>query len=66
MFFDSYKVEYVTYLWGQDKTVYAGNDHADQLVVRKDITKIDISEYKGFIFVGGYDLLTVVVLATRS
>ncbi len=48
-----YNVEFVTYLWGQSKAIYAGNDHADQLVVRKEISTLDPAEYKGFIFVGG-------------
>jgi putative intracellular protease/amidase len=51
---NGYEVDYITYLWGADKVTYAGNDHADQLVVRKDFSKVNIADYKGFILIGGY------------
>jgi putative intracellular protease/amidase len=59
-----YEVEYMSYLWGNAEDTYSSNPEKDpqtnkdriELFVRvtTDITKIRLSDYKGFILIGAY------------
>lgn len=49
-----YQVEYLTYLWGQDKLTFKGNDFTQEVTVTKDINDVDLANYKAIILIGGY------------
>ena len=49
-----YEVEYLTYLWGQDKLTFTGNDFTQEVIVTREISAVDLADYKAFILVGGY------------
>ncbi len=49
-----YEVEYFTYLWGQDQLTFTGNDFTQQVTVTKEISSVNLADYKGFILIGGY------------
>ncbi len=49
-----YQVEYLSYLWGQDKLTFKGNDFTQEVTVTKDINDVDLADYKAIILIGGY------------
>lgn len=49
-----YQVEYLTYLWGQDKLTFKGNDFTQEVTVTRDINDVDLANYKAIILIGGY------------
>ena len=51
---NGYAVEYMSYLWGETSATYEGNDFLETCTVTTDIQNIDIEDYAGFIFIGGY------------
>jgi protease I len=61
---NGYEVEYMSYLWGNKEDTYSSNPEKDPgtgkdrielyVKVTTDITKIRLSDYKGFILIGAY------------
>ena len=49
-----YEVEYITHLWGQDKLTFKGNDFTQEVTVTRDVTGVDLADYKAIILIGGY------------
>jgi len=49
-----YEIEYITYLWGQDKLTFKGNDFTEEVTVTRDIKDINLADYKAIILIGGY------------
>ncbi len=49
-----YQVEYLSYLWGQDKLTFKGNDFTQEVTVTRDINDVDLADYKAIILIGGY------------
>jgi len=49
-----YEVEYTSYLWGNDSITFEGNDKTSKVVVSTCVSKVDLSDYKGMILIGGY------------
>jgi protease I len=49
-----YKVEYISYLWGQKQLIFKGNEHTAQVTVTIDFHDINLSDYKGILLIGGY------------
>jgi protease I len=49
-----YQVEYLSYLWGQDKLTFKGNDFTQEVNVTRDINDVDLADYKAIILIGGY------------
>lgn len=49
-----YDLVYISRLWQQPMLEFTGNEHLDSLRVRTDVESVDPSDFKGFIFVGGY------------
>jgi protease I len=48
------EVEYASYLWGNDKLTFEGNDKTSKVEVSLCVSKIDLDNYKGLILIGGY------------
>lgn len=51
---NGYEVVFMSYLWGQPELTFTGNDFKRQVVVKTDITSVDLSEFDGIILIGGY------------
>ncbi len=49
-----YEIEYITHLWGQDKLTFKGNDFTQEVTVSKEVTGVDLADYKAIILIGGY------------
>ena len=49
-----YEVEYITYLWGQDKLTFKGNDFTQEVTVTREVSDVKPSDYKAIILIGGY------------
>ncbi|MDR0496909.1 MAG: DJ-1/PfpI family protein [Treponema sp.] len=49
-----YEIEYLSYLWGQDKLTFAGNDHTSEVTVSQCVTKVSPADFAGIILIGGY------------
>src|SRR5437899_2514035 len=49
-----YEVEYITHLWGQNKLTFKGNDFTEEVTVTKEVTDVNLTDYKAFILIGGY------------
>ena len=49
-----YEVEYFSYLWGQEKLTFQGNDHTAKVEVTVDCTQVKPGDYRGIILIGGY------------
>lgn len=47
-------VDYASYLWGNDKLTFEGNDKTSKVEVSLCVSKIDLADYKGLILIGGY------------
>ena len=47
-------VDYASYLWGNDALEFEGNDKTSRVKVDLCVTKVDLSDYKGLILIGGY------------
>lgn len=48
------EVEYASYLWGNDKLTFEGNDKTSKVEVSLCVSKIDLDNYEGLILIGGY------------
>jgi len=51
---NGYEVDFVSYLWNNKALIFNGNDLRKRVKVTKDITLIDINDYKAIILIGGY------------
>jgi protease I len=51
---NGYEVEYLSYLWGQPSLTFQGNDFTSEVMVTTCLTKVQPSDYKGIILIGGY------------
>lgn len=49
-----YEVEYLTHLWGHDKLTFRSNDFTQEVTVTREISDVNVAEYKGIILIGGY------------
>jgi protease I len=49
-----YEVEYITYLWGQKQLTFKGNDSTQEVTVTKELSSVNLADYKAFILIGGY------------
>lgn len=49
-----YAIEYISYLWGQPSLTFRGNDNTSEVTVFKDVKDVDLANYRGIIFIGGY------------
>jgi putative intracellular protease/amidase len=49
-----YEVEYITYLWGQSQLTFNGNDFTQEVTVTKDLSSVNLTDYKAIILIGGY------------
>lgn len=49
-----YEVEYITRLWGQEKLTFKGNDFTQEVTVSKDVSDVNLDDYKAIILIGGY------------
>ena len=48
------KVEYGSYLWGNESLTFEGNDKTSKVSVSKCVSKVDLADYAGLILIGGY------------
>ena len=51
---NGYEVVYASYLWGNDTLTFEGNDKTSKVVVSTCVSKVNLSEYKGMLLIGGY------------
>ncbi len=51
---NGYEVEYISHLWNQEKLFFKGNDHEAEVTVTVEVNHIELTDYKGFILIGGY------------
>ncbi|WP_435106073.1 DJ-1/PfpI family protein [Arhodomonas sp. AD133] len=49
-----YEIVFMSYLWDKPELTFTGNDFTHKVVVRTDITKVDLSRFDGIILIGGY------------
>ena len=49
-----YEIEYMTHLWGQNQLTFKGNDFTQEVTVSKEVTGVDLADYKAIILIGGY------------
>ena len=48
------KVEYGSYLWGNESLTFEGNDKTSKVTVNTCVSKVDLDDYAGLILIGGY------------
>jgi len=48
------KVEYGSYLWGNDSLTFEGNDKTSKVEVKTCVSKVDLMDYAGLVLIGGY------------
>ncbi|MCP9775911.1 DJ-1/PfpI family protein [Cyanobium sp. WAJ14-Wanaka] len=47
-------VDYASYLWGNESLEFEGNDKTSKVKVDLCVSKVNLSDYKGLILIGGY------------
>jgi putative intracellular protease/amidase len=47
-------IEYASYLWGNEAIEFEGNDKTSKVKVELCVSKINLTDYKGLILIGGY------------
>ena len=48
------KVEYGSYLWGNESLTFEGNDKTSKVTVSTCVSKVNLDDYAGLILIGGY------------
>ena len=48
------KVEYGSYLWGNESLTFEGNDKTSKVTVSTYVSKVNLDDYAGLILIGGY------------
>jgi putative intracellular protease/amidase len=48
------KIDYASYLWGNESITFEGNDKTSKVEVSLCVSKVNLSDYKGLILIGGY------------
>lgn len=48
------EVEYASYLWGNPKLTFEGNDKSSKVEVSICVSTINLADYQGLILIGGY------------
>ena len=48
------KIDYASYLWGNESITFEGNDKTSKVEVSLCVTKVKLTDYKGLILIGGY------------
>ena len=51
---NGYEVEYLSYLWNQSSLDFIGNDFNQDVTVNRCVTKVEPTDYKGLLLIGGY------------
>jgi protease I len=51
---NGYEVEYVSYLWNQPSLEFKGNDFTEDAKVTTCVSKVQPTDYKGILLIGGY------------
>lgn len=51
---NGYEVEYISYLWNQPSLTFQGNDSTAEVEVSTCVTKVQPTDYKGILLIGGY------------
>ena len=49
------KIDYASYLWGNESITFEGNDKTSKVEVSLCVSKVKLTEYKGLILIGGYE-----------
>ena len=48
------KIDYASYLWGNESITFEGNDKTSKVEVSLCVSKVKLTDYKGLILIGGY------------
>ena len=48
------KVEYASFLWGNESLEFEGNDKKSKVKVSICVSKVNLEDYKGLVLIGGY------------
>ncbi|MCI4626964.1 MAG: DJ-1/PfpI family protein [Candidatus Magnetoovum sp. WYHC-5] len=51
---NDYEFEYLSYLWNQPSITFKGNDYTSDCTVTQCVTKVEPTDYKAILMIGGY------------